>query len=84
MDKEPEDFEKRMNEARLQEAQAKAEKAREEARHEKSKREKTEQETEHVRHRKWHDGVNAFAVLGTFCVGLAGVILKAKDKKNGR
>ena len=81
MEKEPDDFEKLMNEARLEEARAKAEKAREEARHERSKREKTECETAHVNHSKWHDGVKAFAVFGTFCLGVVSLVLKAKDKK---
>lgn len=81
MDKEPDDFEKLMNEARLEEARAKAEKAREEARHERSKREKTEGETSHVNHSKWHEGAKALAVFGTFCLGVAGLLLKTKDKK---
>ncbi|MCG9106318.1 hypothetical protein LH433_06065 [Laribacter hongkongensis] len=81
MDTEQDNFEKLMNEARLEEARAKAEKAREEARHEKSKREKTECEIELYNHSKWHDGIKALAVFGTFCLGVAGLILKAKDKK---
>lgn len=81
MNTEPEDFERLMNAARLEEARAKAEKAREEARHERSKREKTERETEFMNHSKWHDGIRAFSVFGTFCVAVGGLVLKMRGKK---
>ena len=79
--KESDDFEQKMNEARLEEARAKAEKAREEARHEKTKRAKTEREAEHVSHSKWHDGAKAVAAVGTFCLAVAALVLKAKSEK---
>lgn len=73
-----EGWDEQMKAARLEEARAKAEKAREEVHHERSKRKKTDRETEYVIHKKWHDGVKAFAAAGTFFLSVFVFIAKSK------